>query len=98
MGRGAGKQARRLGKNNTYAKCVAFAPDGKTLAWGDESNRPSILWDLKTGMPLAEWHFPDKILALAYSADGRHLLLSSENGRVYVLHLAPPPPIDARSN
>jgi WD40 repeat protein len=87
-----GKEIRRLVKNDSVAQCLAIAPDGRTLAWGAPHNQgkpmPTVLWDLNAGKAVAEWRFPAGIKAVTYSPDGRHLLLSAVNYRVYILRLS----------
>src|SRR4029453_11951871 len=54
-------------------ECVAFSPDGSTIAGGGE-NQKVILWDAATGAVLGELGgHADWVNALAFSPDGRLL-------------------------
>src|SRR5262249_45237625 len=65
------------------ALCVAFAPDSKLLASGD--NRGGIkLWDLRTGTELRRLagHGKESIHGLAFSPDGTTLASTAGDGTV----------------
>lgn len=54
----------------SLVESMAFAPDGKTLATG--SFQEVTLWDMEKGTPkLRIGGFADRVVAIAYSADGR---------------------------
>jgi RNA polymerase sigma factor (sigma-70 family) len=45
-----GRELRRLEEDLGDVRCIAFSPDGKTLAFGDmRMGRPVRLWDVSTG-------------------------------------------------
>jgi WD40 repeat protein len=56
----------------------AFSPDGKRLAVG-HGNGGVTLWDTEDGKLLKQWPVPAGLRALAYSADGRSLILVHGN-------------------
>jgi len=70
-----GDRLRPLGSPAAHASIVdalAFAPDGRTLASG--SFREVKLWDPETGEERQKLTgFADRVVALAYSADGKYL-------------------------
>jgi len=70
-----------------YGEVVAFAPDGKVLAW---SNGDSLrLTEAASGRALRQWDFAPNALVmdLAWACDGRHLAVALDNGIVYILRL-----------
>ena len=67
-------------------KALAFAPNGKILASSGQDKRVR-LWDVTGGDKLHEWHFNPEARALAFSSDGRHLLVGNSDGTIYLLRL-----------
>ena len=74
-----GELARVLVSTADAELCLAFSPDGKTLAAGGADNVIRI-WDVETGKPLhsIEQH-ADWVLALAFSPDGERLASGSRD-------------------
>ena len=66
-----------------YVKCMAFSPDGKTLASAGESDPHIRLWDVATGKERLHL-IGDKNInpSLAFSPDGKTLALIGESGRL----------------
>lgn len=76
---------------------VAFSPDGKFLATASRDGT-ARLWDVATGMAIGPpFEHPDRagVARVAFSPDGRSLLISGENSRTACLfRTAPPQPDD----
>lgn len=73
---------RRLVEGSGRVLCLAFTPDGKTLATGGLNSMISE-WSLTDeDQPPHQWlgHPKDEIRALAYSPDGRILASGGDNG------------------
>ncbi|MCJ0871086.1 WD40 repeat domain-containing serine/threonine protein kinase [Streptomyces sp. AP-93] len=68
-----GKPVARLGGHTGEVGCLAFAPDGTTLASG--SNDGTVrLWDVATGRTITTYRgHTDNVMSLAYSPDGQTL-------------------------
>ncbi len=90
-----GKVISRSTETTTCASCLAFAPDGKTMAYLEGLCCDIIRWDVATGKPLATVKCPteftpkafqphDWIETVAYSTDGK-VLLASQGKRIVVL-------------
>jgi WD40 repeat protein len=69
---------------------LAFSPDGKTLATGNEAGHIQ-LWDAATGKTLAALRgHTDKVWALAYSPDGKVLVSGSADKTIMLWDVAKP--------
>jgi WD40 repeat protein len=56
--------------------CVAFAPDGKTLASAGDHIR---LWERATGKPIKRLEVKGRVAALAFSPDGKRLASAGQD-------------------
>jgi WD40 repeat protein len=75
---------------------VAFSPDGKTVAVGDEDNN-TYLSAVATGQPTATLANPqpaagnsDGVTAIAFSPNGTMLAAGDGDDKIYLWHLASP--------
>ena len=75
-----------IGHSNDI-KVIAFSPDNRILATATPAI--IILWDIETRQQISEEiNMPLSIDSMAFSADGKYLLVSNKNqGRVGVLNL-----------
>jgi WD40 repeat protein/serine/threonine protein kinase len=83
----SGRQPFVLGeRGEVSAACAAFSPDGSQLAAGLYVGTVKV-WDVRAKRVLRTWkHLPQKISSVAYSGDGKRLLvtygeLTNENQR-----------------
>ena len=74
-----------LTEHTSWVRSLAFSPDGKTLASGDES-KTIFLWDVKGGDRRATFKIPagGGHHALAFSPNGNFLASGSFNGTIYL--------------
>lgn len=71
-----------LSASDTGVNCVAFSPDGKTLASGDATGQV-ILWDTASAHQTQTWHaLPSAVSTLAFSPNGATLATGGPNGLI----------------
>src|SRR5262249_39452743 len=73
------------------APCLAFAPDGKTLASAG-SDRIIHLWDPTTGKDRGQYQGPSGFTGLAFGPDGKALITSGSDTTVLIWDATKPPP------
>ncbi|HEV3262329.1 MAG TPA: hypothetical protein VG013_36090 [Gemmataceae bacterium] len=71
-----GEELRRLQGHKGRVFCVAYAPDGKTLATGSEDTTVR-LWEAATGKALGSFRAGDWVSSVAFSPDGKVLASGS---------------------
>jgi WD40 repeat protein len=79
-----GKLIKTLKGHKDPVRCVAFSPDGKFLASGDE-NKLIFVWDLRTGKKISTLiGHSDDLTSLTFSTDGKYLISGSENEEIII--------------
>ncbi|HEX6986221.1 MAG TPA: WD40 repeat domain-containing protein, partial [Planctomycetaceae bacterium] len=71
---GTGKPVARLSGCAAEPLAAAFSPDGRTVAAADQRTRAVIVWEVLTGQEVHRLGSEMTVTALAFTADGRHLL------------------------
>ncbi len=79
----SGTVAYTLPGHEAVTEAIAFSPDGRQLATGDNDG-VVILWDAATRQPLATFPHDGKVHAVAFSPDGQRLATAGENGKLTV--------------
>ncbi|HZZ82412.1 MAG TPA: hypothetical protein VFE62_28190 [Gemmataceae bacterium] len=74
------------GRLPPVVKALAFAPDGKSLASCGQDRRVRV-WKVADGSKEREWQLADEPRALAFSSDGRHLIVGNSDGTLYIFRL-----------
>jgi WD40 repeat protein len=69
-------------------RALAFAPDGKKLATGDEL-RTVLVWDIETGRRVGQEVLLDAVWGLAFSPDGETLASSTTGGAITLWDMTP---------
>ena len=74
-------------KDNDWINAVAFSPDKSTIATGGDDNIVK-LWDVSTGKKItAINNHSGRILALAYSKDGKYLASSASDKKIIITEM-----------
>jgi hypothetical protein len=71
------KEITELGKHRSEVRCLAFAPDGKTLATGSKFVKDSaelILWDVEKRGKIAWMDLPGNCNAVLFTRDGSRVV------------------------
>ena len=83
-----GKTTQILRGTETAIGCLAFSPDGKTLAMGD--GYLIRLWDVASGNQLMRLHGHDNaVLSLSFSPDGKTLASGGADQKIRLWNVAP---------
>lgn len=74
---------------------LAFAPDSQMLA-SAASDGHVILWRAAEKVTVGEWHLPAAVHDMAIAPDGRHLVVATAKGAVYVFRLPSAAGVESR--
>jgi WD40 repeat protein len=75
-----GRELRSISYKNGLTAGLAFAPDGKALAWGNAADGVVHLYEVATGRERMHWQaHPGWIKSLAYAADSQRLATGSDD-------------------
>lgn len=79
----------RVRSSGIDSQRLAFSPDGKELAYADESGLRTIRWDFRNDRVVAvhDWTGSGALVNTCYSHDGKWLASASENGDLRVWNL-----------
>ena len=77
-----GKLLHKLDQPQEYVHSLAFAPDGKWLAVG--TDRHVTVWNAAEGKSACVLEAGDRAMAVAFTPDGKELLMGGEKGGVRI--------------
>jgi WD40 repeat protein len=98
----SGKELRRHGDEKASVRCMAPAPDGKTLTYGTHPDGLVHIWDIGANKHLVPpWKaHPYCIVSIAYSPDSKKVALGRDTIAIHDIatgkRLNPPPENDSR--
>jgi WD40 repeat protein len=72
----------RLVGHRQGVRCIAFSPDGRTIATGGDITVK--LWSAVTGLEMLSLEVGHEIRSVLFSEDGRHLAVCAETGAVRI--------------
>jgi WD40 repeat protein len=77
----SGQERRRFGDEKMAVRCLAVAPDGKTLTYGTYPDGMVHIWDIAAGKDLVPpWKaHPWCVVSIAYSPDSKKVAISRDS-------------------
>ncbi len=73
------------GHTGSYVYCVAFHPDGKTMASGSYGKAKLILWDTKSGeVVVSRSGHAGRVSSVDFSSDGNEMASAGEDGKIKI--------------
>lgn len=78
---GGGRPTTEQCADTSTPAAVAFSPDGRMLAIGDDDHHVTLC-TISDHRPIASWSVPGKVSALAFSADGHELAAGDDVGNI----------------
>ena len=94
----AAETGREVGRVRTAVSWFALAPDGRALAHRD--GKEVRLWDVATGVDRFALALPAEPAAVAFTPDGRALVVADDGAAVWDLrrHVRPLAPADSNEH